>query len=160
MTCTSPVRAYDTSSLPSQVGTYVLLIDILEPLRLTVGQLPTIELPSGPYAYVGSAHGPGGVCARVRRHLKRDKRLTWHIDAVANAYCPSKVFYVLESHRLECQWVQRLLALDGSEVPVPGFGSSDCRNGCPSHLIKLARQSDRTCLSRVLSSHALRHGQI
>jgi Uri superfamily endonuclease len=152
MTGISSVQAHDTPGLPSQAGTYVLLLEILEPLRLTVGQMATIEWPPGRYAYVGSAHGPGGLYARIRRHLKRDKRVTWHIDAVTNACSPTQVLYVLDSHRLECQWAQQLLALDGSRTPVAGFGSSDCHNGCPSHFIKLPPAFDITCISRVLSS--------
>ena len=34
----------------------------------------------------------------------------------------------------ECEVVRSLLALAGVTVPVPGFGSSDCR-ACPAHLL-------------------------
>ena len=44
---------------------------------------------------------------------------------------------VTDGARLECTWVKRLLALNGASAPAPGFGSSDCRNGCPAHLVRL-----------------------
>ena len=44
---------------------------------------------------------------------------------------------VTNGARLECTWVKRLLALLGASAPAPGFGSSDCRNGCPAHLVRL-----------------------
>jgi HEAT repeat protein len=33
--------------------------------------------------------------------------------------------------------VARLLALTGAGVPAPGFGGSDCRRGCPAHLVRV-----------------------
>ncbi len=41
----------------------------------------SVELEPGVYAYVGSAFGPGGLAARLRRHLCGERRrLWWHID--------------------------------------------------------------------------------
>jgi hypothetical protein len=36
----------------------------------------------------------------------------------------------------ECDLLDRLLKAPGAVVPVPGFGSSDCRT-CPAHLVAL-----------------------
>ena len=53
--------------------------------------------------------------------------------------------------RLECVWVKRLIALDGTSVPAPGFGSSDCRNGCPAHLVQLPGALKPAALEEILT---------
>jgi len=45
------------------------------------------------------------------------------VDVVA---CPTRT-------RAECARNRRILSLPGAEVPVAGFGSSDCR--CAAHLV-------------------------
>jgi HEAT repeat protein len=40
--------------------------------------------------------------------------------------------------------------LNGASTPAPGFGSSDCRNGCPAHLIRLPDGLTPTELEEVL----------
>jgi hypothetical protein len=35
----------------------------------------------------------------------------------------------------ECLWSQILTKKSGAFIPRAGFGASDCRNGCPAHLI-------------------------
>ncbi len=45
-----------------------------------------VELEPGVYAYVGSAFGPGGLAARLRRHLcGARRRLWWHIDRLLSS---------------------------------------------------------------------------
>lgn len=119
------------SDLPNASGAYILLIDLDRPLALDIPTLAPATLPPGRYAYCGSARGPGGIRARVGRHLKSDKRPHWHIDrltgpgriASAQAYPDGN----------ECTLFARLLNHPGVTVPVPGFGSTDCRR-CASHL--------------------------
>ena len=122
---------------PAKPGTYVLLIDVANPLELTVGKLGSLRLPPGRYAYVGSAHGPGGLRSRLTRHVRRDRRRHWHIDYLTESAPVSYVYYRAHMDRLECLWSQRLRGLSGAKAPAPGFGSSDCRHGCLAHLIRL-----------------------
>jgi Uri superfamily endonuclease len=122
---------------PAEPGTYALLVDVADALGLTVGMLGAIRLPSGRYAYVGSAHGPGGLNGRLARHMRRDRRRHWHIDYLTDAAVVSYVYFLARIERLECLWSQRLLGLNGATAPAPGFGSSDCRTGCLAHLIRL-----------------------
>ena len=117
-------------------GSYLLLLALTTPARLTVGRLGIFDFPAGRYAYAGSARGSGGLRARVARHLRAEKRLHWHIDYLAARAPIVEVWYTESSARLECRWAARLSALPGANIPVDGFGSSDCR--CPSHLIQLA----------------------
>ena len=59
-------------------GTYALVITIPHPLRLQVGRLGDIVFPEGYWLYFGSALN--GLEARLRRHLRHDKKLHWHVD--------------------------------------------------------------------------------
>ncbi len=71
------VRAFD---LPEAPGAYVLLIGLARPLELPIARLSRPTLAPGNYVYCGSARGPGGLAARVGRHLRQDKRPHWHVD--------------------------------------------------------------------------------
>jgi Uri superfamily endonuclease len=127
------------TDLPAAPGTYVLLLAANAPTVLNMPRFGKIALTAGQYAYVGSAHGPGGLRARVGRHLRTEKPLQWHIDYLTAALPVKHVITVVvtDGARLECTWVKRLLALKGASAPVPGFGSSDCRDGCTAHLVRL-----------------------
>jgi Uri superfamily endonuclease len=141
----NPTQAAD---LPPAPGSYLLLLDLDTPARLTVGRLGTFDFPAGRYAYAGSARGPGGLRARVSRHLRNEKRLHWHIDYLAARAPIVEVWYVESGERLECLWPARLSALPGASLPVDGFGSSDCR--CRSHLIRLPDEVGEGALREAL----------
>ena len=138
---------FDGDELPSAPGTYALVMRAMESLRPIVGSLGACELTPGMYVYVGSAHGPGGLRARVMRHLRADKPLHWHIDHLTACVAPSEVIWDTGEQRLECGWVRRLLTLPGAHTPIPGFGAGDCTARCPAHLVKLPETPD---LARVL----------
>ncbi|HIQ06651.1 MAG TPA: GIY-YIG nuclease family protein [Anaerolineae bacterium] len=122
---------------PTGTGTYALLTRLDEPTRLTVGRLGTFTFPAGDYVYVGSAFGPGGLRARLLRHTRpaAAKRMHWHVDSLLSVSRLVGMYWEEGARRSECDWVQRLLQLPDAQVPVPGFGSSDCRAGCPAHLL-------------------------
>jgi Uri superfamily endonuclease len=126
-----------TGALPDSPGTYILVFLLAEPLALTVGRLGAVVLEPGTYAYVGSAGGPGGLRARVQRHLRRGKPLHWHIDTVTVVLPVDQVWMAACDVRLECATVRRLLAQPGAAPAAAGFGSSDCREHCPAHLVHL-----------------------
>jgi Uri superfamily endonuclease len=119
-------------AIPDRAGTYVLLLTVDAAFRGQVGKLGEVILPAGLYAYVGSAHGPGGLRARVMRHLRADKRPHWHIDALTGVFPVCEVWFSASPERLECRWSRLVENLPGVEIPAPGFGSSDC--DCRSHL--------------------------
>ncbi|NLF76767.1 MAG: GIY-YIG nuclease family protein [Chloroflexi bacterium] len=121
--------------LPAAPGTYMLILRLDAPARIIPGRLGPCELPAGLYAYVGSAHGPGGLRARLARHLRHDKLRHWHIDALTAAAYPVAIWATAAPDRLECTWARALAALPGVTLPVAGFGSSDC--ACPAHLFAL-----------------------
>jgi Uri superfamily endonuclease len=119
----------------------VLVIELGAPLALGLARLPRAVL------YCGSAYGPGGLRARVGRHLRRDKSLRWHVDRLTAAGRIVGLRAVPGGR--ECDLLVRLLEVPGTSVPIQGFGSSDCRC-CPAHLVSLPADFDRHSLARVL----------
>jgi len=114
-------------SLAAQPVTYQLLIELPGAVTVTVGRLGKFEFPAGRYLYTGSARR--NLEARIARHLRSEKTLRWHIDYLLAA--PGvRVLEVRRSRRDECV----LNRATAGGMPVPGFGASDCRAGCGSHL--------------------------
>ena len=113
-------------------GAYLLVVALSRPLALPRPALKSARLGAGHYLYAGSALGPGGIRARVRRHARKGKRRHWHIDHLTEAGTLRAALALPGMG--ECDVLGTLLALPGVTVPVPGFGSSDCR-ACPAHLL-------------------------
>ncbi len=125
----------DLSDLGDRPGAYLLAMGLRAPTAVTIGGRLRGTLAPGLYAYCGSAHGPGGLAARLRRHLRAGKNPHWHIDQLT-AQADIAGIAVRPGGR-ECDLFDLLRAMAGSSVPIPGFGSSDCRR-CPAHLLKAA----------------------
>lgn len=119
-------------------GTYVLFLRPRSSGRVRVGSLGTLELRPGCYAYVGSGFGPGGVEARLRRHLEGGGAVHWHVDYLRRRSEPEEAWVTRDPERREHEWAAALAGLPEGEVPLPGFGSSDC--ACPTHLIHFGRR--------------------
>jgi Uri superfamily endonuclease len=112
-------------------GTYVLIIQINKRTRCKIGALGELTFPAGLYAYVGSAQN--NIALRVARHLRKEKRLFWHIDYLLNNEAAKiiNVYYKPGCKTEECH-IANLLAQNST--PITGFGCSDCR--CTSHLFQ------------------------
>ena len=124
--------------LESYPGTYALVLHLHAPQTLTVGALGAWAFPAGDYVYVGSAWGPGGVAARLGRHLRGADKVRWHIDYVRRVMQPIYAWVAYQKH-LECAWAAHLLALPQSQVIVPRFGASDCH--CVTHFLYITGQT-------------------
>lgn len=111
--------------------------------RLQIGQLGTAEFAPGLYIYLGSAAGPGGLRARLGRHLRGSDKQHWHIDHLRAVGSVIGFCAVHDqdldsaSTPVECRWSQALAGRTDTFVPLPGFGSSDCKAGCPAHLVAI-----------------------
>lgn len=115
--------------------TYQIIFDLPAPVQISVGRFGSFAFPAGRYCYTGSARR--AFEARIRRHLAKEKRLRWHIDYVLTA--PG--VRIVEVRRLtqpECA-VNRQTA---GEIVVAGFGASDCRAACGSHLKRIGEAAD------------------
>lgn len=122
--------------LPAEPGTYALLLVSAAEHEIRVGSLGRLQVAPGCYVYVGSAHGPGGLAARVSRHHATAKKLRWHVDYLRAATELVAVWYTLDENRRECDWADVMSRLRGATVPTGGFGASDC--DCRSHLFYFA----------------------
>ena len=131
--------------LPVEPGAYGLFLSLQQAVKLQVGRLGMAEFASGMYAYLGSAGAPGGLRARLGRHLTGAGRQHWHVDYLrAEAEIGGYVYITTtglsdkeQSLPIECLWSQALAILPGASIPMVGFGASDCNCGCPAHLIYL-----------------------
>lgn len=124
-------------------GTYVLLFALDAEQEAAIGRLGSRVFPAGEYAYVGSALG--GLSHRVRRHLRAEKKLHWHIDYLLPRARSIRAWVKADGERAECATARLLLGLPGTTQPVPGFGASDCR--CRAHLF-LLQTSPEPALAR------------
>ncbi len=127
-----PYGLASAASLPAGPGSYLLLIGLDRPFRLSIHRLSPARLATGWYVYGGSARGSGGLRARVGRHLRRGKVRHWHVDHLTEAAAALWAFPGPGAR--ECDLLRSLLARPGFAPAMPGFGSSDCRS-CESHLL-------------------------
>jgi Uri superfamily endonuclease len=113
-------------------GVYVLIIQVDENVDVNVGALGKLTFEKGLYAYVGSAQA--NLEQRIKRHLRKEKRLFWHIDYLLNDSAARivKVLYKQADKTEECEIAK---AIGERGEPVDGFGCSDC--SCKSHLFRI-----------------------
>lgn len=118
-------------------STYSLYIQISRKISINIGKLGKVDFPKGIYLYCGSARK--NFDARIKRHLARNKKIRWHIDYLLESKY-SKIIKIekfeLEKHT-ECSLVKYYVLSNTAEKFADGFGASDCKNGCRSHLLKL-----------------------
>jgi Uri superfamily endonuclease len=107
--------------------TYQLIIELDRSAWITVGALGRFRFPAGSYIYTGSAMR--AMEARIRRHLSARKKCHWHIDYMLE-HPAVRIDQVKRVRTAECRKNQ----LTKGEIVAPGFGASDCRHGCGSHL--------------------------
>lgn len=124
-------------------GTYALVMQLPAAQSLKIGQLGTFDFETGWYVYVGSAFGSGGLKSRTHHHLalrrENAKPQNKHIDKLREAVI-EEIWFSYDEASLEHEWSQAIVKHFCAEVPVPGFGSSDCESKCPAHLFRLAER--------------------
>ena len=116
-------------------GSYILLLELNESQRISVGRLGTLLFLKGFYAYVGSALN--GLESRVARHLRQGRKRHWHIDYLLDRAITYEVVLVPVGRRLECTLAR---ALKEELTCIRRFGSSDCR--CSGHLFYAAERNE------------------
>ncbi len=126
--------------LPDHKGTYVLISSVPQMKRIEVGQLGEFDLVPGFYAYVGSAFGAGGLCARIGHHLESTASPHWHIDYLLQVAEPVEVWYATAARKLEHHWADFLAKAPQFRIPIPRFGSSDYHRSRSSHLFYSKRR--------------------
>ena len=107
--------------------TYQLYITVTNNITVQIGRLRRFEFPAGFYIYTGSAKR--GMENRLARHLAQEKKLRWHIDYLLN-HPDASITKIEKFTEPECE----INARTDGEILVPGFGASDCKAKCGSHL--------------------------
>jgi len=75
--------------LPAEKGVYAVCFRLGGPVEIRDRRGRALaKAEAGYLIYVGSAGGPGGIRARVSRHLRGPQRLWWHIDSVSSSPWP------------------------------------------------------------------------
>lgn len=123
----------DAAQITDAGGAYLLLMRLEAALVPEIKRFAGLELSPGWYIYCGSAYGPGGLSARLKRHLQSDKSVRWHVDRLSCAATARIAAAVTGGN--ECDLWRRLSARPQMSIPAPGFGNSDCRS-CASHLLR------------------------
>ena len=118
-------------------GAYLLFLSLKRGIVVTPGRLGRRRLAPGRYVYVGSARR--NLSQRVRRHQRlaadREGRRHWHVDALLLHPWVRLDRVELHPGGEECELSHDLARR--AEVPIPGFGATDCRAGCAAHLYRL-----------------------
>ena len=111
-------------------GTYCLIIENKETIKIKVGAIGQVEFIDGIYIYVGSAMN--SLIPRIKRHLNDKKKTHWHIDyLLKNPHTQIKeVLFTDSEKRIECDLAK---IISKNQKIIQNFGSSDCN--CNSHLI-------------------------
>lgn len=122
----------DHLRLHRKTGTYALVLHCLHQKNIDIGKLGKMKLRKGYYIYIGSAFGPGGILARLNHHCRTAKSPHWHIDYLVPAVKIVEVWYSTDKEPKEHQWANTVSNVQEVELPLKGFGSSDCK--CDSHL--------------------------
>lgn len=108
-------------------GSYILLLNLRKEGCISVGKLGNFSFQKGYYVYVGSALN--GLTQRIERHLRKQKKLHWHIDYLLQYANIIAIFLKESTFREECFFAQQLA---NHFAAIQGFGCSDCT--CSSHL--------------------------
>lgn len=132
---------------PAVGGTYVLHLLLAEPRTIRVGALGVRQFPAGHLAYVGSAWGPGGLAARLRRHLALEKPCRWHLDYLRPLASVRAAWFAAGGKPRETAWVSLLADCPGMLGTIPGFGASD--SPCASHLFAFSCPPQLTDFQRL-----------
>ena len=136
--------------IPALPGTYVLLLTLLRCREIQIGKLGLRVFQPGWYAYVGSAMGPGGLAARLSRHIRLDKKYHWHIDYLRAAAKVTGAWVHANPRPREHTWPSLLSRRPFHGKPVDGFGATDC--ACGSHLFFFPRQPNPLAAGRRLGA--------
>ncbi len=117
-------------------GAYALVLRVEKRIRARIGPRGPLVFEPGVYLYAGRA--ARGLPHRLARHGRRDKPVRWHIDrlTVRREAEVQGIIVIPGKPELECEIVRVFLRRAPAWLPIPHFGNGDCREGCPSHLLK------------------------
>jgi hypothetical protein len=127
--------------IPRTSGNYVLLARLNQEVELDLKTLDGLICQRG---FIATAEVPmdrGIVCSYQPSSAERYSSIL-AFDYLKDYLEILEVWWREDSENLECDIMQALLKIPGVQVPVKGFGSSDCRKGCPAHLVQFPLSAD------------------
>jgi Uri superfamily endonuclease len=137
-------------------GAYLLYLNVRQSLTLNVGMLGPSRFPAGLYVYVGSASR--GIEPRLARHRrlaeKKSGKIHWHIDLLLTNAKVRVIGEQMLEGSAECSVSREIAFTKGVTIPVPNFGSTDCRTGCKTHLYRIHARTAFQARPKYLSSKA------
>jgi len=126
------------------MATYCLIINLINNSKISIGKIGDLDFNKGYYVYIGSALN--SLEGRIKRHLRDEKKLFWHIDYLLNSKNSKIDEVILEksTEKWECQIAEEI-AEHGQAIIK--FGCSDCK--CPSHLFYFEKRdaAEIACLN-------------
>lgn len=120
--------------IPDESGSYCLIFHLENSMNVSIGKSGTFLFSAGYYFYFGSAKGSGGLKARLLRHFAMEKKKFWHVDYLRPYMVFVAAVFTMQADQ-ECAWCQKIQENTTFNVPVKGFGASDCLTSCKAHLL-------------------------
>ena len=136
-----------------QPGTYALIMSCATEQCVAVGRLGTFTLRPGYYVYVGSALGPGGLAARLGRHLRPATEPHWHIRLyLRQAAHVEEIWYALDAERHEHTWrgLWPLCRVQACPCPASALQTAPC----PAHLFYFSSAPSFSAFRRTVAAHS------
>ena len=132
-------------------GVYILEIRLDKKIKLKHPKFLNFQLKTGFYYYVGSAQK--NLSSRIQRHIRKSKKLHWHIDYLtsANETSVTKIFILSDADKKFETIIAENLTLQKYKIPLPGFGSSDDKKN-QSHLFYSGRKIPQSHFSDLYQS--------
>ena len=121
-------------TIKAEQGIYCLILECVKPASIHCEKYKNVIFPAGFYYYIGSAQK--NLSSRINRHLKREKKIHWHIDYLTmhpDFSIKNVLLFKSKTKSYECKLSQDFAGKFKLQIIAPGFGSSDC-NKCISHL--------------------------
>ncbi len=136
-------------------GVYALVISIPDDIDMRIGALGAQRFEAGEWVYVGSAFGNSSTSLehRIRRHFSSEKKIHWHIDIFLDVVGPpADVIWSEARKKRECEIAAELKSHAQFSLGPPGFGSSDCREKCGTHLFRHHGKNTWKAIEKVFRS--------
>jgi Uri superfamily endonuclease len=119
-------------------GTYCLVIEVPSDIIIGTTGLGNLEFQKGYWLYIGSAQGTGStnLANRLKRHFRDEKKIHWHIDHLLTSHVNLvDAIWADSTGEYECKVAQYLEGMIEFIWGPRGFGSSDCKQSCKSHVL-------------------------
>ena len=118
-------------------GAYILIIDLEMDLKFNIKSLGDLSFEKGTWIYVGSDMGNGSTSLenRIKRHFRSEKTIHWHIDHLLKSDSNIRAaIWAESSSHIECEIAKSIEQMKNIVRGPKGFGASDCRKKCWTHL--------------------------